>query len=368
MSPAKVWPVFAAGVVFAGSSIGIQWFAYRIGSGPVGMVIAYMLGNFITTLFEVLLLLAIPSIRELKLFHWSRAAFINLWEIIVLILKSLLYQFATNFQRQIGTIVIGLLGESAMAAQAILLRFALISSYIALGFWNIAVAAMGRATGSKKSDKFFSTFTATLTLFALFASFILVLFFAFRYPLAFVTTSLESVQTIVITLMPLMAIYAALFIMWMGSHSIAYSVGSINAPTFVIVFSSFCIGIPISMLLMFLTSLGLYGFYIGLIATYAVALAILWTYYAYNWSDLIRPDFQSNAATELSPLVSSKSSPFETERTQSLVDGGDSNSPHAIVKFHSSEAASRSESMSDFTVVHTSLDVGPSESSRSHQK
>ena len=328
------------------TATGMECFAYWMGTGPVGMVLAYTLADFATALFMVLITFALKSIRELELFHWSRTAFSNLWEMIALFLKSILYEFSTRVPRQLGTIMIGLLGESALAAQSILLRFSLFPLTCAFGYWSKAVAVMGRAAGAKKRDKFFSMFAATLTMFVIFAFFAFTVLFALRYPIAYLTTSIASVQTIIIKMMPLVAVYAAMVIMWLGSNSIAYSVGRINAPTFVIVFSSFCIGIPISMLLTFLTSLGLYGFYIGLIATYAVALAILCIYYACKWNDLIRPEFDS--ASESTPLVTN-SGPFPG-------DGGDLNPTRTILK---SENDLQTGSVSDLSVLHASESVGP---------
>ena len=353
-----------SGVVVAVTAIGMECFAYWIGAGPVGMVFAYMLANFATLLFIVFVSFALPSIRDLKLFHWSREAFSDLGEMIALFLKSLLYQFSMRVPRMLGAIVIGLLGETPLAAQAILLRFVLISFTVDFGFWTKAVAVMGRAAGANKHDKFYATFIATLTIFAVLAFFTFILLFALRYPLAYVSTSLESVQTIIIKVMPLVAAYAAIVLMWMGSHSIAFSVGRINAPTFAAAFSSFCIGIPISMLLMFRTSLELYGFYIGLIASDLVALAILWTYYACNWNDLIRSECDdADAGTESSPLVSKSSSPLPLQRRRTHSHGADSDSPHATAASSSSEADSRMGAMSDLNLLHVSSSAGQHQSS-----
>ena len=333
--------------------------------GPLGMVIGYTLANFATLVFVVFVSFTLPSIRDLKLFHWSREEFSNVREMLALFFKSLLYQFSMRLPRQVGTIVIGLLGESPLAAQAILLRYALIAFTVDFGFWTKAIAIMGRAAGARKRDKFYSTFIATLTIFVVLASFTFVLFFALRYPLAYASTSLESVWTIIIRVMPVVGAYPATLILWMGSQSVAYAVGRINAPTFASVFSSFCIGIPLSMLLLFLTSLELYGFYIGLIASDLVALAILWTYYACNWSNLIQPDFDGSDAssTESSPLVSKSSSPLPMQRTSTHSDDKKSDSPHATVRLSSPEADSRTRTISDSNSRQISSSAGQHRSS-----
>ena len=366
-----MWPVVVTGVVLAMTAIGMEWLAYWFGTGSLGMVIAYMFSNLTTLLFVVLMSFALPSIRELKLFNWSRAAFRNLWEMISLLIKSLLYQFSIRIPREVGTIVIGLLGENVVAAQSILLRLAIIFTYCASGFWIQAVAVMGRAAGAKNSDKFFKLFNATLHIFAVYALLSFIILCALQYPLTYASTSIKSVQVIVMKLMPVMAIYAAIFVLWVGSQTISYAVGRINVTIFAAVFSAFGIGLPLSLSLTFLTSLKLYGFYIGLISSYAVALVIIWTYYACNWSDLIRSDSESNSAAksgESSPLLSSKSGELEIEKTQSLSDGGDSTRSNATEQLHSSEAGSKIEVVSDLKVLHDSSGVVPNQEIKNETK
>ena len=121
-------------------------------------MVACMFSSATTLDFELIMSYALPSIWELKLFHWSRAAFSNLWEMIALLIKSLLYQFSIRIPREVGTIVIGLLGENVVAAQSILLSFAIIFMYCASGFWIQVVALMVRTGGAKNRDKFFRLF------------------------------------------------------------------------------------------------------------------------------------------------------------------------------------------------------------------
>lgn len=87
------------------------------------------------------------------------------------------------------------------------------------------------------------------------------------------------------------------------------------------------------MVLTFLTSLELFGFYIGIIVSYSVKIGILWTYYACYWNDFLRPGFDSSNPSESSPLVSTPSS---SASPQPLIDEGDkdhkSPSPHDIAR------------------------------------
>lgn len=82
-------------------------------------------------------------------------------------------------------------------------------------------------------------------------------------------------------MMPISALYATLGLVWMGSYSLAFSMGRIDLVTCAFVFCSFFFGVPNTLLLTFFTSLGMFGFFIGLIMCYSEALAILRTYNEY---------------------------------------------------------------------------------------
>ena len=342
----------ASGAFLAIVGLALQIFSYYMNLGAIGLVTAFSIANMLTTAFLVVVFCAFKSQRELELFNWTRAAFSDLCEMISLFLKSIAAHFSIRLFVEVGTIAVGLLGENALAAQSILLRYAIIVPTGANGFLCTAVALMGRAAGAGKREKFFATFYATLTVYGVMSAFTLVVLFLFRYPLAYASTSLDSVRTYLVNLIPVVGLYSVLMVMWYGSNSLAYSLGLMNVPTFATVFAEFCIGIPMAMLLTFLTPLELLGFYIGIITSHLVKLAILWTYYACYWNDFPRPDFDSSNPSESSPLVSipspSSLSPIP------LIDEADSKSLSDL-KSPLSENISRRSSENNFAIFKESF-------------
>lgn len=270
----QVWPVVASGAFLAIAVVAMQYFAYIMGWGAIGQVACYSVANIFTTAFFVGVFFAYRSQRELELFNWTRGAFVDLWEMIALLLKGVAYHFSVRIFIEVGTVVIGLLGASVLAAQSILIRYAIIALTISIYFWSAAVALMGRAAGAGKRDKLFATFAATLTVFGVMAAFTLVFLLAMRYPLSYASTSIDTVRTHLVDLTPIVAVYSVLVIMFAGSHSLAFALGRVNVPTFATVFAEFCIGIPTAMLLTFATSLQLLGFYIGMVTSYSVKLVM----------------------------------------------------------------------------------------------
>ena len=236
-----------------------------------------------------------------------------------LFLKSVAYQFSLRVFIEVGTIVISILGPIDLAAQCILMRYATFVFVTGMGFWIGAVAIMGRAAGAGKRSKFVATYMANFTIFVIISLLAIIFFCSLRYPLAYFSTSIASVQVTVSNSTPLVSLFSAAMLLMIGSHSLVLSIGKVNVPTASVVFCEFLVGIPIAMILTFGTSLRLYGFYIGLVVSYSLKIVIIWTYYACSWNEIMATISDSNSkesTSELSPFLP-KTDSVESTQTQS---------------------------------------------------
>lgn len=260
-----------------------------------------------------ILTFAYRSEHELLL-EWSRESFRELWATIWFFLKSIAYNFSMRLFIEVGTIFIALLGPNILAAQIILLRYGMVVLMTGMGFWSAAVALMGRAAGAGKRYKFINTFWVTLIFFGALAFLAFIIMLALRFPLAFWTTTLTSVQTILVNMTPIVGVYSALILIWTGSQSLVLSLGRVNVPTMTTIISEIIIGLPLTAALTFLTPFRLLGVYIGLVVSYVLKCCIIGLYYACFWNDLML------TITESSPITStSETSPFFSKMDQTKI-------------------------------------------------
>lgn len=279
--------------------------AFKLNTEAMGLAASYTVASILTTVFVMILMLAYRSQRDLLL-EWTRESFSELWELIWLFLKTVAYQFSMRLFVEVGTIFISLLGPDDLGAQFILLRYGIIVLVTGMGFWIASVALMGRAAGRGKREKFVSIFRANFSIFIAIAIIMFFLLCVLRYQLAYASTSLPKVQNILVGLTPFEAMYLAVMLLFIGSHSLLLSLGKVNVPTITTIVCEFIVGMPLAMVLTFGTSLRLYGFYIGLTVSYILKLCIIWTYYICFWNDILAPIDGSTNET----ASTSESSPF----------------------------------------------------------
>lgn len=281
-----------------------QFIAFWLKSGAIGLAISYSLAYILMAVFVFILTALHRSQRDL-LFEWTRDSFSELWETSWLCMKTIAYQFSMRLFVEIGTVAIALLDQNHLAAQSILLRYGIAVMLIGMGFWAASVALLGRAAGSGKRAKFLATFWATIIFFLAIAVLVLVLLVALEYPLAYLTTSLSAVQRILVDMSPIVGVYVAFLLLWIGSQTLVFSLGRVNVPTVTTLFADFVIGIPLALILTFQTPLRLFGFYIGIVVSYLLKCGIIWLYYACSWNDILSIISESSRV-----IPASESSPF----------------------------------------------------------
>jgi Na+-driven multidrug efflux pump len=216
----------------------------------VGIVISINIAFTLGFLVSLGLIFLLPSLRELRLFHFSKQSFseyVPIWKTNIL---ALLFG------------IFGLLfGYVELAAQSILIRYTFVILGIAAGFFTSSITNMGYAYGRNDRALMFIIYKASIILFVIMVVIATAFNIILRYPLAELTTSEESVIDLAANLTPLVAIANDLAVLYLLTSLPLLTTSRVLVTTIFSFIANIIVGFPIAIVLTLYTNFSIAGFW-----------------------------------------------------------------------------------------------------------
>ena len=242
-----------------------------------GAAFAYILSNILAGGLTFLVVKFLGHCKETLILP-TKASFKNYGDLIALGVKNTLTLALQWWIPQIGTFMVGLLGQAQLAAQVCVFQVQLILVIIpdSLQLGGVSLAAYYAAQGKK--NKFIHVSKLTILLGLTVMSIIVILLFLVREPLAILLNKDLEVSHLIISLFP----YVFVYVFLEGYHylvSIFLQAVGIYGPAVIFLFVNYyLIGLPCAYVLGFRYDHGIYGIWVGFIVG-AIGECICFTVY-----------------------------------------------------------------------------------------
>lgn len=297
-----VWPTVVNAILSCVLVILAQILVLRFCANVIMLAVAVSFAQILTTLcITCIFLLSKATNKNYEFWKAEASSFFEWTEMFVQTLLSIGQQFGTRLIAEVGIVIAGVLSPVELGAATILRRYTTFACSIPLNSLGpIVTKSIGSSIGKRSHVSvrvyIFSGLLLAFTIGAILA----LISVAFRQPLAELMTNEPAVVQVTVDLTIIVSIFDWLMMVYLTNIFIFRGLGAMTFPTIAGVAFQYGFGLPLALLLVFLVGMRLGGYYLALIVSFLLELAVESVYLHRSKLPVLRIELES---VEKQPLL-----------------------------------------------------------------